>query len=177
MVSYETKKYYIGMTGTSLNKRMLSHKSSCLSGKKTPLYDIMRKYGISSFFMVLIDEFDTKEECCSAEIDYIYKARKNNHLLLNLADGGEGGFVVTDIDSWKEKLRISRQGGKPALGMEHTEENKLLFSKVSKEYWNTQETYDSIAVTSVSFKTAKEKYGVSKTHYYRLKRTLSNDQC
>jgi len=176
LVSYSTDKYYIGMTKSKLQTRLNQHRNSVRQEKKTPLYNCMRKY--DDFIIVLVGEYTSHKDCCDKERELISDARDKGYAILNLADGGEGGFTITDIDSWKEKLKIKRQGGKPAMGMKHTEENKELFSKVSKKYWDTQDTYNPIEVTSVSFKKAKEKYGISKTHYHRLKRELAGgDAC
>ena len=174
LVSESTKFYYIGMTGNSLKYRMNGHRCSCSRGIKTPLYDCMRKY--NDFIIVLVDEFETREECAKAEKEYIESARQQRHKILNLADGGDGGFVVKDKESWRKKLSEKRRGLKPALGMKHTEENKKLFSEVSKQYWSTQQTYDAETVCSLPFKEANELHGISRTHYYRLKRSLSNEQ-
>jgi predicted DNA-binding protein (UPF0251 family) len=62
--------------------------------------------------------------------------------------------------------------------MTHSEENKRLFSEVSKAYWDTQQTYKIDDVCTLSFRQAHEQYGISKTHYYRLlKRAKSNELC
>lgn len=171
LVSKSTDWYYIGMTKNSLENRFNAHIHSMRRGTKTPLYSCMRKY--QDFIPILRAEFDTHEECCEEEIRLIAEAKELGHNVLNLADGGNGGFVVPEdkIDSWKRKLRKKRRGRKPALGMKHTEENKKIFSKVSKEYWATQVTYSAEAISKCSsFKEAHDVYGISKTHYYRLKR-------
>lgn len=175
LVSYSTNWYYIGITKNSLKTRFTQHKSSARRGVKSPLYDCMRKY--EDFLIVLKKDFLSHEEACNLEILLIEEARASGHKILNLAKGGEGGFVIPEkgLESWKDKLRAKRKGRKPALGMEHTEENKKLFSDVSKKYWFTQDTYDVKKVCSVSFKEARDKHGISKTHYYRLKRSLSSD--
>jgi predicted GIY-YIG superfamily endonuclease len=175
IVSDKTDSYYIGMTKNKLSYRLNSHKSAARSKKKTALYDCMRKYGLDNFIICLKDEFDTHNECCDAEIRAIKLARKSNHKILNLADGGEGGFNVINIESWKNKLKEKRKGRKPALGMSHTDDNKKLFSDVSRKYWDSQNTYSQDEIIKLSFKEAKQKYGISKTHYYRLKRVSSND--
>lgn len=177
LVSSSTKWYYIGITKNNLTVRLTQHKSSANRGTNSPLYDCMRKY--NNFTIILRDEYTIHKECCDREIELIAKAKELDHNILNLAKGGEGGFVVPKgkIGAWKTKLVAKRAGRKPALGMQHTKENKQLFSQVSKKYWETQKTYDSKQIASLSFKEAKEKYGISKTHYYRLKkRLLNNDQ-
>jgi len=173
LVSRSTKWYYIGITKNKLQTRLNQHKSCAKGGVKSPLYDCMRKY--NDFIIVLKDDSLTHQECCEKEITLIEEARNLKHNILNLAKGGEGGFVVQDVEGWKKKLRSKRQGRKPALGMNHTDENKRLFSKVSKEYWAKQDTYCAEEILKYSFKEAKRKFGISKTHYYRLKRASGND--
>lgn len=172
LVSPSTDWYYIGMTSNAIQKRLTQHKSSARCGVKSPLYNCMRKY--DDFLIVLKDEFLTHEECCDKEIELISQAKLLEHKILNLAAGGEGGFVVSDIENWKEKLREKRRGKKPALGMTHTDENKKLFSEVSKKYWSTQDTYIPKEICKLSFKEANKIFGISKTHYYRLKRASTN---
>lgn len=164
--------YYIGVTKNSLSKRFSSHKYCVNSNRKTALYDAMRKYGIDNFYIVLKDLFDNKEDCFNAEMQAIKTATLNGDIIYNLSSGGEGGFFVGDIESWKAKLRIARIGKKPFLRMKHSSENKKLFSICSekrfgglgKKYTNVQE------ILKLSYKDAIQLYGISQTHYYRLKK-------
>jgi len=84
----------------------------------------MRKYGFDNFEMILIQVFETKKQALEFEQSLISLDDENS---LNLVSGGEGGFNVIDVESWKQKLRIARKGRQPALGMKHSEENKKLF--------------------------------------------------
>jgi len=123
--------------------------------------------------MVLIDRFVSKNKAIELEKRLISLGDNN---CLNLAPGGEGGFVVQDKDQWIKKLSKARKGGKPALGMAHTEDNKKLFSKLSREYWSTNKVYANDDIVKLSFKDAHKLYGISKTHYYRLlKRAKINE--
>lgn len=164
--------YYIGITKNSLDRRFSSHKYCVNSNRKTSYNDAMRKYGIDNFYIVLKDLFDNKEDCFNAEILAIKTATLNGDIIYNLSKGGEGGFFVSDIESWKSKLRVARKGKKPALGMKHSPENKKLFSTCSekrfgglgKKYTNIQE------ILKLPYKDAIQLYGISQTHYYRLKK-------
>lgn len=162
----DSLKSYIGITKNSLQKRWASHKYSARSGKKSPLYNSIRKYGAESFSITLLQEFDTWQDCCTAEISLIKEEKEK---LFNLAAGGDGGFVVTNKELWKEKLRKARAGRKPSLGMKHTEENKKLFSECSKR---RKLKYEGELPST--FKEASL-LGISKTHYYRLRRAKSRD--
>jgi len=160
---------YIGMTKQSLEKRFSQHKD-CVRNlkKKTIFYDAMRGYGCDNFDIILLDTFDDRGSCEKAEIYFI-----ENIGHYNMAKGGNGGFVIQNKEEWQKKLCISRKGKKPAEGMSHTEENKKLFSKVSKEYWSTIDTYNWEDIKHLTHKEAKLQFGISTTHYYRLKKNDS----
>lgn len=166
---------YIGQTSKSIARRYYEHKHNAFSvGKKTKLYDAMRKYGENAFEVFEFETYSSKDEINNAEIDTIKEAKNLNISLYNMTSGGDGGFVVPDskIESWKEKLSEARQGRAPALGMKHSEENKKYFSEVSNKYWNEHRKYTAKDIKAAgSFLKAKELYGISKTHYYRLIKT------
>lgn len=170
-----TKSFYVGMTSKGLSIRMGQHRSAAMRGLKSPLYSCMRKHGIENFLIYGIKQYDTKEECCKSEIEMIAHFRQEGLPLLNLADGGQVGFVLPEErkEEWKAKLSKARQGAKPALGMKHTEENKKFFSECSKR---RKLRYPNLDVTKVGFTEANKVCGISKTHYYRLlKRASSNE--
>ena len=95
IVNVLNNKYYVGMTKQDLIKRFSQHKQNAKNGKDTYLYNAIRKYGIDNFEIELICECSSKEECCLLEIKFI----SENESGYNLAKGGEGGFVVQDIDT------------------------------------------------------------------------------
>ena len=171
IVNSVNDKEYIGITN-NIKLRWNSHVYSSKT-KNTPLYTAMRKYGTDRFDMQVICVCPDWAYACKVEIELI----QQSSYLYNLAAGGEGGYVIPEEHKaeWKEKLSQARRGRKPAEGMKHTEENKKLFAKVSKEYWATQDTFNAEEVIKYSFKEAKKMFGISKTHYYRLKRNMSND--
>lgn len=174
--SVNGKKYY-GITN-NLQRRLANHKHAALTAdKRSPLYCSIRKHGWDKFSMELLQGGLTAEEAGVLEMKLISQDAN----CYNLHLGGHIGFDIRmlpedRISQWKERLSAGREGKKPALGMKHTEENKQLFQQVSRKYWDTQKTYDLDAVKELSFKQAKLKYGISKTHYYRLRRRdKSND--
>lgn len=170
-----TDQFYIGITN-DVERRKKSHQYRATKGYKTHLYDVIRKYG--TFELTVLEEFETRKQAGDAEKEMIKFFRDIGAPIMNHAGGGDGGFVVTNTDEWREKLCIAREGRKPAQGMQHSPENKKLFSEVSQAYWNTQDTYDKYGeeILKPSHKEAKEKFGISTTHYYRLKKRFkSND--
>ena len=164
------RKYY-GIT-KNVRARMASHRWAALrGGYKSPLYDAIRSYGWDAFEVQTLHENLSEEEACKCEIELI--ASDSNCYNLHL--GGHVGFDIRTLpeerqSEWKAKLSTKRRGKKPALGMKHTEENKQLFKQVSREYWDTQDTYEWKEIGKLSFKEAHTKYGISKTHYYRLRK-------
>lgn len=161
---------YVGMTN-NLSRRWTTHVHSCNNGNQSKLYAAMRKYGIDKFKMELVNEFYSKEDCCAAEIFAISFLTNNNIKHYNLHSGGTGGFVVQDKEEWIKKLKDARKGKQPALGMKHTKDNKQIFSNASKRRWDENGRYPK-EVLNYSFKEAHSKFGISKTHYYRLKKDL-----
>lgn len=164
-----TDQIYIGIS-SNIDKREQSHWDRVRGGYKTKLYDTIRKY--NNFEMVVLGTYETREEACAAEVATIKALRDSGAELMNLTAGGDGGFVIQDVEEWKQKLKAARKGRKPSLGMKHNEENKALFKEASQAYWNSQDTYfkDVEEILKLSHKEAKEQFGISTTHYYRLKK-------
>lgn len=173
IVSPSTNGFYIGITGRSLRERFYLHKYSAKTSR-TRLYCAMRKY--KDFCIVLVKSFSSREACCEAEIEHIADAKGKGLKVYNHTSGGEVGFRVEKVDreSWIAKLVAARKGQTPALGMKHTEENKKLFSEFGKKRWDMYGRYPK-DVTQYSFSEAKKLFGISKTHYYRLKRAELNE--
>ena len=182
MILYEIRndinnKVYVGITRrNTLKARWACHKHSAKSNTDTPLYRAMRKYGIDQFYIKEIKRLATEQELLLAEKDLIAFYRQQSNCY-NILDGGESYFPITDKEAWKNKLKEKRKGKKPALGMKHTEENKKLFSLCGKARWDKYGRYPD-NVTDLGFTKANKKYGISKTHYYRLKKLArSSDSC
>src|SRR3990172_1809018 len=130
----ESGSMYIGMTSKSIAQRWSGHKHAAKIGKKSKLYDAMRSYGHGVFSLAEIASYQFKEDCCKAEIDAIRFNQEIGMNLYNLAEGGEGGFNITNVEEWKKKLSISRQGGKPFQGRSHTEETKRKCGEAARKY-------------------------------------------
>lgn len=175
-------------------------------GKGTYLYNSMRKHGIENFTFEVVKEFINKSDCCTYEENTIAFFRENAISNYNLHDGGTLGHAMSPThpkweqwklalrknslansndtearNAWINKLKEQRKGKTPALGMKHTNESKQIASEVSNKYWDTQDpfTRDIDRVTKIlalSHRDAKAQFGISTTHYYRLKkRFAAND--
>ena len=178
IVNSENDKIYVGITKDIAN-RWRAHRWRAKNDKSNAhLYNAMRKYGVDKFSIYKIKCFESLEECCKFEIKEIAYNKLNNIPSYNMHEGGTVGYDMSKdsrFEVWKQKLRLARKGRKPALGMKHTEENKQLFSEISREYWDTQETYDYAKIVKLSFLEAHKFYGISKTHYYRIKKRLATN--
>ena len=164
-----TRNQYFGITKMSLKHRWNMHRFTSKNGR-SKLACALRSYGVENFKMELVQEFDTQEECCKAEQEAI--ATHNN--LYNLAVGGQVGFSMRlksedEQQAWKDRLSLARQGKQPALGMQHTEENKKFFSECGKLRWDKYGRYSPEDILELRCCDAIRKFGISKTHYYRLR--------
>lgn len=169
---------YVGIT-KNVDARWRAHKCRAMRGKTDAhLYNAMNKYGIENFVITTIAYFVDINDCCLFEICKIKSLREAQANLYNMHDGGTIGYDMSKSDKvaeWRENLSKGRAGRKPALGMKHTDANKKLFTEVSNAYWKTQETYDYEAINALSFRDANAKYGVSRTHYSRIKKRLATN--
>lgn len=168
-----TDSIYVGITRGSLAKRWREHKFCARKGIKTPLYDSIRTKGVDNFSIHEIACFENESDMLQAEKDLISFHRLHGNCY-NLLEGGAAYFAIKDWDEHKAKLRKARAGRKPALGVQHTDENKKLFSESAKKRWDIYGRYPD-DVTNYSFKEANAKFGISKTHFYRLRLAKTND--
>lgn len=169
---------------------------------RTYLYNAMRKHGIDNFNFSVIATFTERKECELFEVLFIASMRVYNIPNYNLHDGGTLGYdMKTSVnyeqwklrlkagavanspdpavkEAWIQKLKEKRKGRTPALGMKHSDESKAIASNVSNAYWDTQITYARDdqkvkAILALSHKEAKLQFGISTTHYYRLKKRFA----
>jgi group I intron endonuclease len=164
----ESNSVYVGITRTSLEQRFRCHKNAAKRGVKTPLYDSIRSKSFNKFTINLVKVCTTEEELLQSEKDLI-EHHRNSVKCYNILDGGAAYFPIKDWDEQKRKLRLARAGRKPALGMAHTEENKKLFSEFGKMRWDIYGRYPK-DVTKHRFVDANKLFGISKTHFYRLRK-------
>lgn len=167
-----SERFYFGVTKNSLKYRLTGHKCVMRKGSVRPLYCWMRKYQ-DTMQITLVKEFSNKEDCFEAEVSIIKQNEGNR--ILNAAPGGEGGYKLTDpqkIIEWKKKLKLARVGRRPALGLKHTDANKELFRQQTS---SRIPKYPVQEVVRMRCKDAITRYGISKTHYLRLRRKYGSD--
>lgn len=137
-------KVYIGITSRNPIKRW-----SAGNGYKTQLYfyRAIKKYGWKNFKHEILFTGLSKEEACKKEIELIALYKSNNPMYgYNNSTGGESARAGVHVsDEYKKKLseankgkhhssetimklKKSRQGRKPMLGLKHSDETKQKMS-------------------------------------------------
>lgn len=119
------KKIYVGITTTSIGRRISSYKSTVKSNKESPqrIINAMRKYGFNNFKFEILETVFSREELKKKEIEYInfYKSTDVN-TGYNISLGGDLISEETrqkmsntrkgkpKNKEWKEKLSTSLKG-------------------------------------------------------------------
>jgi hypothetical protein len=107
-------KVYIGYTSLSINKRLHKHYTNSLYGKKSKLYDSIRKNGISNFKISEMFSTTSKEEVLDMEIKLIekYDSFRNGYNMTLGGDGGDCTLYMDDdqIKNYKKKLSACNSG-------------------------------------------------------------------
>lgn len=124
-------KCYIGVTKTSLSKRMSSHKSEANAGDNAEIYKAMRLYGIINFIS------ETLEECSE---DVMFE---------------RGQFYIQKYDSIYPKGYNSTNGGEK--GNKQAEISLQKKSKFHKKRWLTVDKKEFSEKMKTMFKDEKHK--------------------
>jgi group I intron endonuclease len=124
VINQTNGKIYVGKTN-DVHKRWTRHRNYPFCKQKDKqnecpkLYGAIRKYGISNFKFEVIGEYNSEEECCQAEVEFIEKfgSIKNGY---NISAGGDG---------------VSSGVHHPFYGKKHTIESrrKISISKIGKK--------------------------------------------
>lgn len=163
---------YFGITKRPVSQRWSNHKHCALVlMKKTKMACAIRKYGVESFTTETLHVYDSQEECGKAEQDCIAFYPGKTY---NLAAGGQTGFDIRKkgpeaFEAWKERMRVNRVGKTPFKGKTHSEASRKVMGACSTKRWDRVGRYPS-DITDLPFMEAHAKHGISRTHYYRIKR-------
>lgn len=106
-----TRRTYIGKA-QNVDRRWWEHLNNVRKGKKHPLYDAIRKYGVDAFNFEVIDTV-AEQEVNQREIELI---KENNTMYpagYNLAEGGTGGNTRQGMTE-DQKIQYSAQQSKSA---------------------------------------------------------------
>ena len=133
---------YVGQTVQSNAKmRWYSHCDMARKGKKSYLYDSMRKYGIDQFEWKVVDSASTIDELNILETTWAHKLRTNGIILYNNREtGGNKKHSLESIEKMRrvQKLRHAnniiggwkRIDGGAMLGKSHSKVSCLCCKKV-----------------------------------------------
>ncbi len=140
-------KIYIGQTVRSLEERIPCH----LSIKKKPPFSLaLRKYGIQSFELSIIDNASSKEVLDAKERYWIKQYGCKVPYGYNLTDGGEGSQGYKHTQESCRKISLSHIGEKNYLwGKQRSEKTR---KKMSKTRMGTHPTEDSCRKMSQTHK-------------------------
>lgn len=173
----ENGRVYVGQTRRTLEIRKCQHEWAALRGNSmTPFHCAIRKYGAEAFIW---HEYIRTNDL--ATLDYMERlviANECPHRLYNVEDGGHTGSSGPLSEEHKAKMREARKGGRPALGMKHSEAVKEIMAANRKKRWGEDGKFTPQMVAEIvtlGFAEAVAKFGISKTHYYRLKRRQDHD--
>lgn len=129
-------KMYIGLTTTTLEQRIASHKTDS-KRKDTYFYRAIRKYGFESFRWDVLDTAKSVEELEEKEIMYIEKYGTFNNKEVGY-NSTSGGYNLYDVTDELKQLRSQMASGEnnpmygvpsPNTGKKFTSEHKEKISQ------------------------------------------------
>lgn len=143
------KKSYIGCAVGSLEKRMREHLCSARKGNLRPVYCAIRKYGIQSFSIRVIDSAESQKVLFEKERYWISKCGSLAPNGYNLTLGGDGaeGYKFTkkallNLSRSHKGIRLSEETkrviGALHKGVPESEATKAAISRGVKRHWKTR---------------------------------------
>jgi group I intron endonuclease len=125
-------KKYVGVTHRGYLKRYHEHLRCAKNGRKSVLYDAMRKYGIQNFSVCLIESNISDDEIQAKERYYIeyYNSIYINRNGYNMTVGGMGMAGYRHTDRAKQKIGAKSKGRK--FSSERNE--KIRQAMIGREY-------------------------------------------
>ena len=171
---------YIGKTTVPLSVRLYQHIRNAKQGKKTPLYDLLRKYIEQDISIESIENVNS-ENWQEREIFYIKKYRDDGYRIVNVTDGGDGVSLFGDKNGMYgkkhssesiEKMKLNRSGISPwNKGIRYKLVNPInKENKVRGVYHHNSKLDDdkvreirNLRKYGISFQKIANIYGVSKT--------------
>ena len=128
-------KMYVGQTiQANAKMRWYSHQADARAGKKSHLYDSMRKYGVENFLWEIVDYGNTIEELNKLEAKWLDHYRTVGQVYNNREAGGNKLHSAESIEKMRQvhKARHAnniiggwkRQDGGAMLGQSHPGKGK-----------------------------------------------------
>lgn len=160
-LSFNNDKAYIGITSTSIKRRICLHLSQTRKGRPGALQNAIRKYGDDSFKVQILGSNDSWENLCLMEVDAIKEHKTLFPNGYNLTIGGEGSVGAKRTEEVKlacrERALKRAQSGVNLPG--------ILGNNVGKGYKHTPESIKKISEAgrgAIFTEERKAKIGASK---------------
>lgn len=104
-VNRVNQKAYVGLTAKSLRERFVVHIQKARLGYRSLFYSAIRKYGIDSFDVAVLQEcHGGLNEMALAEREWIVTLGSKAPNGYNIADGGQGGSGIPKTDAWRASV-------------------------------------------------------------------------
>jgi len=148
-------KIYVGQT-VQLNPKMrwYSHQADARNGKKTHLYDSIRKHGVENFLWEVIDRANTIEQLNDLEGKWLEHYRSIGEVYNNREAGGNKIHSADSIEKMRlaqkqahARRRINNDGvekhsqHKPhRTGWKNSEQAKMNKKMAQRKYWDNLTT-------------------------------------
>lgn len=139
---------YVGITSTSLEKRLYQHIKEAKGKTKSHRCNWIRKLiseGIQPK-IELLDVLPTWEAACEAEIKSIATLLEFGYNLVNGTLGGEGSFGMKLSSETKQKISEAGKGNTYCLGRRLSEETKRKIGEANRGMKHSPETKQKIGM-------------------------------
>lgn len=166
-------KIYIGQTKNSLNNRVANHfKNESFIG------NALRKYGIQSFDVSIIDECSSKEILNEKEQYWIRFYNCGAPLGYNLLPGGSYSIGFSGRQHSEESLRKMRelQSGENngMYGRKHSEETRRKIGEAEKGFKHSDETKKKMSKTRTGLRWSMSEEGKKRLRHPKSEKGRAN---
>lgn len=174
-------KIYIGLTRTTLLKRISSHYHTALSSNsKSYFHNALLKYEKKDFEWVILYESQEIDNLKSKEREWICLLKTNETKFgYNLTNGGEH-CIYTDVArkkiSDKAIERNLNGANNPFYGKSHSEEQKLLWSKMRIGIVNNPGFTGHTAETKIRLSKIRKKLCEDPAHIEKMSSSKKNQK-
>lgn len=154
-------KVYVGLTTTSLKKRLVGHITTSKTNYNHPFYNSIRFYKIENFKEEEICECFSKKELGEKEQEYIILYNSTDRKFgYNINPGGYNNFVYQDHNKISIRIKEYHKNNPQCQVGESNNNSKLTWKDVDAIRYNVED----LSVNELS-----EKYNISKMSIIKIK--------
>ena len=168
ITNLDNGKVYVGQTVRSLSGRWNEHVRSAKAGSNSLICSAIRKYGVDSFSIEVLEECVSIEHLNKREVYWIAHYNSCHGSGYNLEEGGRGGVPG---------LEARRKMSESATGRKHSEETKIKMSKrmIGNKYALGSRCSDELKRQNAE-RAKGNKYALGNRHTEETKRKISKSQ-